>query len=375
MRKVVVVGAGFSGLSAALRLSCSARELDITVFDKKGSLDFLPLLPDVIGRGISADCISSPVSALLRGKKIKFIAEEVVSLDRGLRTLFTPSSSHPYDYLIISSGTQVNFFGNRKIRDSAFTLSGAGSVKEILSALASGNFRNFIVCGGGYTGIEAATCLRAYFLKRHINPKIVIIERSAGILGPLPDWIKEHTLRNLRRMGIDVLTGSTVEDVSGLKVVLSGGLVFDSAMLIWVPGVKGADFVENLETKKNPQGRVVVDKFLRFAPDSFCAGDASCFDCSGTPLRMSMQFSIYQGARAADNLVRSIKGLPLKGFRPVDLGYIIPMANNNSCGPVLGLKLKGLLPTLLHFAMCLYRLPRLKNKFHLASGLLRSIFR
>ena len=81
-------------------------------------------------------------------------------------------------------------------------------------------------------------------------------------------------------------------------------------------------------------------------------------------------FSIYEGRVAAENVLRSIVGRQLKAYKPVDLGYIIPMANNKSCGVVLGFKLKGFIPTIMHFIMCTYRLRGLKNKF----GFLRNLF-
>ena len=85
---------------------------------------------------------------------------------------------------------------------------------------------------------------------------------------------------------------------------------------------------------------------------------------------MAVQFSITEGDRAAVNIIRSIKNLSLKKFKPLDLGYIIPMANNRSCGRVFGLNVKGIFSTLLHFVMCIYRSQGLKNKLGFINNLL-----
>ncbi|MFA5231966.1 MAG: hypothetical protein WC416_06175, partial [Candidatus Omnitrophota bacterium] len=104
------------------------------------------------------------------------------------------------------------------------------------------------------------------------------------------------------------------------------------------------------------------------------AGDAALFITKGNPIRMAVQFSIAEGAQTADNIIRSIKKLPLKKFQPRDLGFIIPMANNRSCGAVFGLNLKGFLPTLLHFMMCIYRSYGLRNKIGLTVNLAKALF-
>ena len=207
--------------------------------------------------------------------------------------------------------------------------------------------------------------------KNSLTNKIVIVERTTEILGPLPDWMKSYVRNNLEGMGIEILTNSVVQGVEENRVVVSGNRVFEKAMLIWVPGVKTADFIQKLEVEKSPQGRIVVDEYLKFKENCFCAGDTALFAKENNPLRMAIQFAITEGNHAADNIVRLIRKRPLKKFKPVDLGYIIPMANNKSCGMVFGLNLKGFLPTLLHFAMCIYRLSGLKNKIGLISNLIK----
>ncbi|MCK9430536.1 MAG: FAD-dependent oxidoreductase [Candidatus Omnitrophica bacterium] len=373
MHKIIIIGAGFAGLSAARRLSKCGLDLDITFLDKKEDVDFLPLIPDAIGRGLDPDLLTCRIQNLL-GKKTKFVKEEATSIDFETKQVFTADSRYTYDFLLIASGSQTNFFANLEAQSYAYALNSVKDVKAVISALQKNQFEDFIICGGGYTGIEAATNLCLFCRKNGIAAKIIIIERSLEILGPLPGWMKSYARDNLKKLGIEVLLNSVVENIQSSRVVVSGGRVFEKAMLIWVPGVKTADFIQKLPVDKNPQGRIVVDEYLGFNQGCFCAGDAALFITKGNPIRMAVQFSIAEGAQTADNIIRSIKKLPLKKFQPRDLGFIIPMANNRSCGAVFGLNLKGFLPTLLHFMMCIYRSYGLRNKIGLTVNLAKALF-
>jgi NADH dehydrogenase len=201
--------------------------------------------------------------------------------------------------------------------------------------------------------------------------KIIMVERAPVILGPLPDWMKDYALKNLNGMGIEVLTNTIIEEIGQDHLSVSGGRIFKNPFLIWVPGVRCANFIQKLDLPKNPQGRIAVDEYLQAAPGCFCAGDAAFFGDKTNFLRMAVQFALTQGDLAAGNIIRSIKNKPLKKYRPIDLGYIIPMANNFSCGRVLGLNISGRAATFLHFIMCIFRSVGWKNRWGLISNLLR----
>jgi len=373
MKNVIIIGGGFAGLSCAGRLAKSGLALEVSLFDKREHFDFLPLLPDAIGRQIGLECLKYNISDLSRKLKFKFINEEITSLDLDSKQAATAASTYTCDYLVVASGSQTNFFGQSDIQNRSYALNSADDIKKIQDALAEDRFENFVICGGGYTGVEAATNLWLYFKKKGLAKKIIIVERSPGILGPLPEWMKLYTQDNLKGMGIDILVNSSVEGIEEDRAVVSGGRVFTNTMVIWVPGVKTADFIQKLPVEKNPQGRIIVNEYLGFKPDCFSVGDTAYFGAKNNSLRMAVQFSIAEGDHTGVNVIRSIKNLPLKKFRPRDLGYIIPMANNRSCGIVFGLKVKGLLATLLHFIMCVYRSMGLRNKMGVMGGLIKGL--
>lgn len=370
MIKVLILGGGFAGLAALLRL-VPEKGLDITLVDKSGESNFPPMLPDVIGRGINADFLTFKIEDLRKRFKFNFINDEVNSVDLKVRQVKTSKYSLNYDYLIIATGSETNFYGQQYIRDYAYKLDMAQDAKKILTALRDGLFDAVIVAGGGYTGIEVATNLRVYFNKNQKKTKVIIVERAPSILGPLPEWMKNYTQRNLKNLNINVFINTVIEKIEGYKVCLSNNQTFDNAMLIWAAGVKTAGFIERLNFEKNPQGRLKVDEYLRLEERSFAVGDAAGFLYKDKPLRMAVQFSIMEGRHAAKNVLNVINGRPLRAYRPLDLGYIIPMANNRSCGCVLGLNLRGVLATFLHYLMCIYRSHGFRNKWGILGNLMK----
>ncbi|MCK9614832.1 MAG: FAD-dependent oxidoreductase [Candidatus Omnitrophica bacterium] len=371
MPKIIIIGAGFGGLSCALELSHADCNLEIIVIDKKETFDFLPSLPDTLGRGINPQFLASNIEAIAKENGFEFIKEEVLSVDFSKKEIYTNNGKIGYDYLVIASGSETNFYGNDNIKNFAYTLDNVDDAKKIISALKEKSFDKFIISGGGYTGIEVATNLRRFFYKKKKEAKIIIVEKSKSILGPLPEWMKNYTRKNLARLDIEVFTQSAITRIEGSTVYVSGQEVFDNALVVWAAGVKTAKFIQELNAEKNTQGRLMVDNNLRLNDNCFAIGDAADVNYKGNYLRMAVQFAIVQGNLTAKNIIRSIKHRKLVEHKPIDLGYIIPMANNYSCGNVFGVNLKGKLPTLLHFSMCIYRTYGFKNKIGFLGDLLK----
>jgi NADH:ubiquinone reductase (H+-translocating) len=368
MKKVVIIGGGFAGLACAWKLCNYSKHLQVILIDKKETADFLPMLPDIIGRGIASEYLSFNLRNAGKKYGYIFIQGEVSAVEPEKKAVTIGALKVSYDYLVIASGSETNFYGNQNLKQSALKLDDVEDAKKIISS--AGEFDVYIIAGGGYTGIEIAAALRISLKKHKRQSRIIIVERGQTILGPLPDWMKAYVLDNLKRLDIEVLTNKSVDKIEGRQVIISDGNVINNAVVIWAAGVKAAEFIQNLNVAKNQQGRIKVDEYLRLNESCFVIGDAANFSYKDSFLRMAVQFSIAEGRCAAENIARSIRGMRLRKYKPLDLGYIIPMANNRSCGTVLGLNLKGLLPTPLHFTMCIYRSLGLRNKMGVLCSLL-----
>jgi len=367
---IIIIGGGFAGVSAARVFFKHGSKVAVTLLDKKATSDFLPLLPDTIGRGINPGFLQYPLAALSKKLGFAFLNEEVVSVSLAPKEVVTSLARYLYDYLVIASGSETNFYGNSNIRDNAYKVDGASDVVRFIQGVKERKPEVFIIGGGGYTGIEMATNLRVLLDKNNRKGSIIIVERAPSILGPLPEWMKQFVGKNLKKLDIEVLVNSGIEKIEGGRVSVGKERIFERAVVVWAAGVRTAGFIQNLPVEKNPQGRIKADEFLRVDPCCFVAGDASYFSFQNSFLRMSIQFAITQGLCAAGNIMRSIHGVPLQPFVPRDPGYIVPMANNKSCGVVLGMDLKGRVPTFLHFFMCIYRSCGIRNKTGIIRGLL-----
>lgn len=369
-KKVVIIGCGFAGVFAAKKL-CRDRFIEVVVIDKKPTFDFLPLLPDVIGRNINPAYLICDIENISKKLKFKFINDEVTGLELDKNKILFSSGNIEYDYLIIASGSETNFYNNNSIKQFGYKLDSVNDAILILEALKNSDFDNIIVSGGGYTGIEVATNLRRFLGKTAPNKRIIIIEKSNFILGNLPDWVKKYCIRNLDKLGIEILTNTFVKKIDDRHVLLSDDKEIDNAMLIWAAGVKAPDFVWNINREKNFQGRLKVDEYLRLTNNCFVAGDSAYVQNGDIFLRMAVQFAIYQAVSVASNIRKSIYGKELKVYKPFDLGYIIPMVNNKSCGSILGMPVLGLVATFMHFVMCIYRSFGLRNKIGIINSLIK----
>lgn len=372
MKKIAIIGCGFGGLSATSLLCGSGEDLEVVVFDRKDTFDFLPVLPDCLGRGIPPAYLTCKIETIGISSGFRFVNEEVVYLQLSKKEITTASATHHYDYLIIASGSETNFYGNKNIEDNSYSLDDAADAARLINLLKNERFGTYIVGGGGYTGIEVAVNLRVFLEKSRRLGRVLIIERAPSILGPLPQWIKDYTTQNLKKMEVDVQVDTSIEKIDGRAVRLSSGEIVSDAAVVWAAGVKTAPFVQDLSAEKNPQGRVKVDESLRISDDCFVIGDAAYFSHKGVFLRMAVQFAISEGRIAALNILNSIKGSSLEKYKPRDVGYIIPMANNLSCGEVMGLKVKGRLATLLHYMMCAYRSCGMRNKLGVLKGAIKT---
>lgn len=370
MTKIIIIGGGFGGFTAAAVLCKSGLKPDIALIDKKETADFLPTLPDTIGRGIDPEYLTYKIDDLANKLRFKFVVDQVDSIDLGRKEVLTKTKRFNYDYLIMASGSETNFYGNDNIMEYAFKLDDAQDAQRIKETLRKKEYDNYIIGGGGYTGVEVATNLRLFLTKNKKSGKIIIIERAPAILGPLPEWMKKYVSDNFKRLGIEIFVNSSIEKIENTTAYVSGGKVFNNSIVIWAAGVKTSGFVQSLKVEKNPQGRIKVDEYLRLNESCFVIGDTAYFSYKKAYLRMAAQFAISQGSCAAINIIKSVKGRELKKYRPIDFGYIIPMANNKSCGRVFCVNLKGFLPTMFHFMMCIYRSCGLKNKLGIIKGLI-----
>ena len=370
MKRILIVGGGFAGLSAARRLGRLRGRVEVVLFDPRPASEFLPLLPDVAGGRIGGERLRYSLQAAARRFGFRFVQAEVSKIDLANRRVGGGFDEEAGDGLLIACGSHTDFYGNRELAARALTLDCVADGERIAAAVRDGGWQTFLVCGGGYTGIEIATHLKNRLRHAQDRRQVVLVEREERVLKGLPESLRRYAEDNLQRCGIEVRCGRTVEELAEEAVVLDNGERLPKTLLIWSAGVRTPQLLDGLPGERVGQSRLPVDQNLRFAPGCFAAGDAAGFQWQGRPLRMGIQFSLKQGARAADNLWRELDNRAARPFRPFDPGYIVPMANHRSCGRVLGVRTRGRPATFLHYFMCLYRTWGLRNRLGATRDLL-----
>ncbi len=355
-KHVVIVGGGLAGLHAARKLG-RRPGVRVTLVDPRENQQSLPLLPDIVGRDLSGDRLQYPLAQAARRWGFDHIRDTVAALDPDTATVVGRDASYRGDVILLACGcTPVSCPFADVGSLHAFT--DVGSALALRRAFVEEDRRNWVVAGGGYTGVEAATHLWRCAQSRRLDRKIFVVERGDRLCGTMGAAFSGYVERNVSWLGIEVMRKTRVVDVHDGDVLLNDDRRVRHAGLVWSVGMEGQPFVRVLDDPMTANGRLAVNPFLQLERHEriFAAGDAAAFaDEDGKPLRQSVQAAVLQGVHAAENILARLENRPLRPYRHLDLGFVVPMANGRGCGIALGIPLYGRLPLLLHAVMGTYR--------------------
>ncbi len=344
--RVVIAGAGFGGIWAARKLSGSG--LDVLVVDKRNFHTFLPLLYQVAAAELEPGQIAYPVRGIFRRKRdTRFAMAEIRGIDRQRRRLITDGPEIPYDCLILSLGSETNFFGIPGAARNCFGLKsleeGIGLRNHIMSLFEEASqtsdpsrqreLLTFVVAGGGPTGVEYAGALAELIrgplaedfpLLNLSQARVVLLEAGQAILAPFPQALREYALNKLGRKGVEVHLGAQVSRVAPEAVLMEDGSALATRTVVWTAGVRGPAVAANLGLDTGPGGRIFVGETLqsRSDPSIFVIGDMAHFEGPGGALPMLAPVAMQQGKLAAVNAKRLLAGKKLKAFRYFDKGVM-----------------------------------------------------
>ncbi len=321
--RVVIVGAGFGGLNAATALA--GADVQITVIDQKNYHTFQPLLYQVATAGLSPGEIAEPIRSILRRhKNVEVLMAEVTGFDLERRMVRMENQEVPYDSLIVAAGASHAYFGHDEWKDFAPGLKTVEDAIEIRRRVllafelaerqaAAGepdDPLNFVVVGGGPTGVERAGTLaeiRSHALAsdfRSIDPRrarILLIEGGARILPSYPEDLSRSALQQLERLGVEVLTSTMVTKIEP-GVISMGSAKMNAAVILWAAGVAASSIGAKLGVPVDRAGRVLVQPDLSIAahPEVFVIGGlAALQDPSGRMLPGVAPVAILEGRYVA----------------------------------------------------------------------------
>ena len=345
-QRIVIIGAGFGGV--AMAKSFKNKKVEVLLIDQNNYHNFQPLMYQIATGGLEPYSIAYPVRRIFRGyKNIRFRMAVVESVNTATKKLKTSTGIFSYDYLIVATGSQTNFFNFEPIKSELFTL------KSIPDAL---NIRNFIfqnlekalskpkdetideilsiaIVGGGPAGIEIAGALAE--MKKFVIPRdfpdldvskmhINLYEANDRLLKVMSVEASAKSLEYLEQLGINVRLNSRINSYENDKLTDVSGKVFYTDTVIWTAGVMGAPIKGFPEKSIVSGNRILVDEFNQVLnTDSvFAIGDVAACVTEENPKGLPMLAPVaqQQGKHLAKNILLKMKNKPMRPFVYVDRG-------------------------------------------------------
>lgn len=354
--RVVIVGGGFGGIQLAKSLR--DKEVQVLMLDKHNYHTFQPLLYQVATGGLEPDSIAFPLRKIFKQHKNVFF--RVANVERVLpeqNKIITNIGEVQYDYLVIATGSTTNFFGNEMIENHSMPMKSIPEALNLRSLIlqsfeeallkdsinAQEALMNFVIVGGGPTGVETAGALAE--LKMHVLPsdypdldlrrmQINLVESNERVLSSMSVQASEMSDSFLKEMGVVIRTNDAVVSYDGHFAKLRSGKVLESANLIWTAGVKAATFegLDNTEIVRG--GRIKVDEYnvVSGYTNIYAIGDVAAMITEDYPNGHPgvAQVALQQAKNLSKNIINSLNNRKLKPFRYFDMGSMATVGRNKA---------------------------------------------
>jgi NADH:ubiquinone reductase (H+-translocating) len=346
MARIVVLGAGFAGLWAAIgaarkreEIGAAARDAEILVVDRYP-------YHNIRVRNYEVDLSEAaiPLAELLDPIGVKHAVAEVIDVD-GVNQRVAVTSRHgteqlSYDRLVMTLGSELVRPAVPGFAQHAFdvdTYAAAVRLNAHLAALGKADRMpgrsTVVVVGAGFTGIEVAAEMPAHLARAGIDdPRIIIIDPSPILGATMGDDARPVIGEALKALGVETRLGVRVTDIDESRVTLSSGEVIPTRTVAWCAGMAPSPLAASMGGEYDSHGRLVVDKFMRAKrlPHVFAAGDtAACFVDGPHSTVMSCQFARPMGRFAGHNVVADLFGQPLL---PMDVNYYVTVLDLGAWG-------------------------------------------
>lgn len=367
--RVVIIGGGFAGIALAKKLA--KQEVQVVMLDKHNYHTFQPLLYQVSTGGLEPDSIAYPIRKILsRYPNFYFRLAKVAKINPEAKKVETDIGFLKYDYLVLATGSKTNFFGNKEIELNSMIMKTVPEALNLRSLILQ-NFEkalltdsldeqdallNFVIVGGGPTGVELAGALAE--IKKGILPKdypdldtrraqINIVQSSERVLDGMSEVASRKAEEFLEKMGVNIWKDTLVTGYDGDIVRTNSDLTFRTATMIWAAGVEG-DLIDGLKSSECllPGNRLKVNEFLQVGhyENIFAIGDIACMISEDYPRGHPMvaQVAIQQGNNLGNNLLKILgKKTDLKPFVYKDKGTMATIGRNKAVVDLPSWKFQG----------------------------------
>ncbi len=338
-KRIVIVGAGFGGLRLAQDLKNS--DFDVILLDRNNYHQFQPLMYQVATARLEPASISFPLRKVFQhSKNVRIRIADVKAIDAEKKCLKTDIGNISYDYLVLAQGCTTNYFGNEVLERSAFPMKSVPEAIQLRNRILQTfedavitkpedlqSLLNFVIVGGGPTGVELAGALIE--MKSNVLPKdypdkdfskltIYLLEGSPNVLNAMSEVSRKVSREYLEKMGVIVRTNTIVKNYDGQTVTLQDGSTIQAKNLIWAAGIIG-NSIEGIPAEAITRGnRIVVNRLnqVKQMTDVYAIGDIAYMETpkhpTGHPQVASV--AIEQARVLAKNLKLLSKGLQPKEY-------------------------------------------------------------
>jgi NADH dehydrogenase len=382
--QVLIVGGGFGGLTAARALKRAP--VDVTVLDRENYHLFQPLLYQAATAELSETDVAMSLRDVLSGQRnSRVLLGEVSGIDLDRRRVMTDLGEIPYDFLVLATGAEPNYYGRDEWESYAPSPKSLVATLEIrrrvITALEIADsiedpaerrlLLEFVVVGGGPTGVEFAGALadgRGSLTKvfRRIQPRharVHLVNAQPRVLPSFPEDLSKKAATHLERRGVILHLGKRVTAIDDTGVGLDDGSRLEAGTVIWTAGVRPAPLVRSLPGE-HPHGRVAVtpDLSLPGHPEVFAIGDMAHFEQQGVPLPAVSPVAMQQGRAVARSIARTLQKRPREPFRYFDKGSMAQIGHYHAIAQVGRLHVSGVIAWFMWGLVHLYYLSGLRNR-------------
>lgn len=396
-KRILVVGAGFGGLYAAMGLR-RAVELGhrVIVVNPENFMQYQPFLPEVASGTIDPRAVVVPLRRVLRHCEV--VIGEVERVDHDERTAHVRLAdgrrvATRYDVVVLAPGSWARVLpipglaeqgvGFKTVQEAIWLRNHVLSRLDVAAATDDPERRRaamtFVFVGGGYAGVEALgeledlarDALESYTGLRPDQMRWTLVEAAGSILPEIDSGLADYALERLRARGIEVLLHTSLESAEGGTLRLSDGQVFRSDTLVWTAGVKPSPLASGSGFPVDDSGRVRTDAYLRVegVEDAWASGDAAAVPdrLAGGVMPPTAQHGMRQGKRLASNLVAVLEGRTPEPFDYRGIGAVVSLGRYKGVAVIRGVRLRGFPAWFAHRSYHLYAMPTLTRKVKIAA--------
>jgi NADH:ubiquinone reductase (H+-translocating) len=352
-KNIVVIGAGYGGITAALRLARlfrSSRAFSVHLVDKN---PFHTLKTQLHEAAVHKRSVTIDIGRIIRNQNITFRLGSTTAVNLREKTILIGDQPFPFEFLVIALGSQTNFHNIAGLEQFALTLQSASDAEAIyqhisvMCAKASSEsdpdlrrqMLRVVVGGGGLSGIELAAELVDHIAQSvkdyHLSasdPEIIVVEAAGDILPASGKELREQVTKRLIEKGVRLLPGTRVVEVSSAGVTLSSGEMLRSGTLIWTGGIRIADVAKESGFSIGQSGRILVNEYLQSVtqPSVYAIGDNALAinPETGNPVPAAAQFALQQGRLVADNIHSVVFGKPQRKYVPKVWGEVVSLGRH-----------------------------------------------